>query len=375
MESAAGLSAILTLAKTEPGISVTSDELDRSDFLLNCANGTLDLRTGKLGQFNRADMLTKMIGTPYDPAAKAPLWMQFLDRIMAQDAELIEYLQRVAGLMLTGDISVQELWILYGNGANGKSVFVDTLLELLGEYAGVAPDSLLIARSHAEHPTELADLKGKRLVVASETEEGGKLRLQLVKKLTGDGVLKARFMRQDFFEFRRTHKTILVTNNRPRISESTEAVWRRIRLIPFNVVIPSEERDDKLLSKLRKELPGILARAVQGCVAWQLTGMRPPAKVLLATDEYRAEADPLGDYIESNLIVAQGKRVGRADLWNDYLSWAAKVGERDHLDRNQLYERVRRLEGVEDGTWKLAQTAIRGFRGVGLAWHVGESEA
>jgi putative DNA primase/helicase len=375
MESAAGIAAILTLAKTEPGMVVTADDLDQNDYLLNVANGTINLRTGALGPFDRSDLLTKQISTAFDATAKAPLWEKFLNRIMAGDTQLIGYLQRVAGLCLTGDISVQELWIFHGSGANGKSVFVETIMEMLGEYASTAPDSLLIARTHAEHPTEIANLLGLRVVVASETEDGGKLRLQLVKKLTGDSVLKGRFMRCDFFQFRRTHKTILVTNNKPRVSESTEAAWRRIRLIPFDVVIPPEERDEKLLVKLRNEWPGILAWAVQGCLDWQRNGMRPPDKVLAATDDYRNEADPLGDYINDNLTIAAAVRVGRADVWNDYQSWAVKIGEKDHLDRSQLYERIRRLEGVEDGVWKSAGTHTRGFVGVGLRWQNGGHNA
>lgn len=366
MESAAGIGGILTLLKTEPGVSVTSADFDRNQMWLNVGNGTLDLRTGNLRPHDSRDMLSMQIPTIFNPQADAPIWREFLNRIMDGNAKLIEYLQRIVGLSLTGDITVQELFILFGVGANGKSVFVETVCGLLGKYAGTAPDTLLIARDRCEHPTEIADLLGKRLVVASETEDGGKLRLQLVKKLTGDGRLKARFMRQDFFEFDRTHKLILVTNHRPRVSETTEAAWRRIRLIPFNVIIPPDERDPELIAKLRGQYPGILAWAVRGCLDWQAGGMQPPDEVLIATDEYRAEADTFMDYLSERTIRFDGARVSRAELWADYQGWAAKSPDR--LDRGQLYDRIRQLDGVSDDQWKVSGSRVpsRGFHGVGL---------
>ena len=362
MQSAAGIGGIMRLVQTEPGIPVTAEQLDRDPFLLNVGNGTLDLHTGQLRPHRWRDLITKQIPTEYHPDAPAPLWDAFLLRVMDGRETLVRYLQRVVGLALTGCIDVQELFILYGIGANGKSVFFETACDMLGEYAGTAPDSLLIARDRTEHPTEIADLLGKRLVVASETENGGKLRLALVKKLTGDARIKARFMRCDYFEFTRTHKTWLVTNHRPRVSENTEAAWRRIRLIPFSVIIPPDERDPALKDKLRAEFPGILAWAVRGCIDWQQNGMNPHADVLLATDEYRAEADTFSDYVTERLILGEFARVTRADLWRDYESWALKSSDR--LDRSGLYERIRQLDGVAEGATK----GVKRFDGVGLCF-------
>lgn len=370
-ESAAGINGALALLKTEPHITVTAPQLDANDYLLPCENGTLDLSgsEARLRSHRREDLLTRCLSTPFYPAAESPTWDAFLHRVMNGNEKMIAYLQRIFGLCLTGAANIHELFICYGSGANGKSVFCDTMLGLLGSFAGVAPDSLLVARNgQTEHPTELAFLKGKRVVVASETESGATLRLQLVKRLTGDSIICARFMRQDYFEFRRTHKMLLVTNNRPRITEDTDAVWRRLRIIPFTVVIPPEERDTNLIDRLKSEYPGILAWAVRGCIDWQRNGMQPPAEVLIATDDYRAEADDLADFFTDRCIVgANTFRVSRSELFTSYTSWAKASNERRPLDRPVFYEAVRRRVGVTEDRWKVDGVAVRGFRGIALA--------
>jgi putative DNA primase/helicase len=288
---------------------------------------------------------------------------------MDGNARLIGYLQRWAGLFLTGSPNTHELLIAHGSGANSKSVIFDTFCGLLGPLAGVAPESLLIARhGQTEHPTEIADLCGKRLVVASETESGATLRLQLIKRLTGDAMIKSRFMRQNFFQFRRTHKLVLITNSKPRLTENTEAVWRRLRLLPFNVVIPPDERDPNLLDKLKAEWSGILNWCVRGCLEQQRQGMNPPEEVLVATNDYRDEADELAEFIASRCITGNDMfRVSRADLNGAYVAWAKATGERHPLDRNALYEAIRRREGVIEAAWKGGGQAVRGFTGIGLA--------
>ncbi len=365
-EKAGAVHAALRLAATEPGVGVTSDELDVDPFALNCLNGTIDLRTGELRPHRQADLIRKLAPVEYHPDAPAPLWDSFLARIMDGNSEMISYLSRIAGLCLTADISVQELFIFWGSGANGKSVFLDTSLGLLGEYAGLAPDSLLTARSYGEHPTEIADLRGRRLVVASETEESARLRLSMIKRMTGDRTLKGRFMRQDFFEFPRTHKTILVTNNRPVVSEQTQAVWRRIRLVPFTVTIPESERDPALLDKLRAEWPGILAWAVRGCLDWQRSGMQPPHDVLAATEAFRGEQDLFGDFIAECLIRGAGWRISRHLVYHTYSTWAERTGEKP-ITRVALFERLRGLAGVSEHVWREPQssTVVRGFTGIG----------
>jgi putative DNA primase/helicase len=364
-ESEKGIRSAMKLAECE--LPVNPDKLDADDFAFAVENGVVDLRTGKPRPHSPNDLITRISPVVFDSAATCPLWTKFLDRIMATNDDLIGYIQRIAGLCLTGANSIQELWIFYGGGANGKSVFVDTLSYILADFAGVAPESLLIVRRGSpEHPTEVAGLHRKRLVVASETEDGGKLRLQLVKKMTGDEKLTGRYMRQDYFEFRRTHKLILVTNHRPQISESTEAAWRRIRLIPFAVTIPPADRDPNLLAKLKAEAPGILNWMIAGCLDWQKNGMQPPTEVLAATEEYQADADPLGDFLSDRCMVGEAVRVSRAELWANYQQWAKLTGECDGMDRSAFYERVRRMDGIEESAWKISGNAVRGFLGIGL---------
>lgn len=334
------LEAMVVLARAQPALAVTIEQFDADPWALNTMSGTIDLITGDLRPHRREDMLTKLSPVPYDPDALCPLWERFLDRIMAGDRSLIDYLRRFFGYSLTGGIELQFLPILHGVGANGKSVFVDTIKAIAGDYACDAPPSLLVKSGREEHPTEIADLLGRRLVIASETEDGATFKMQLVKRLTGDATLKGRRMRQDFFEFRRTHKTVLVTNNRPRVKEDSEAVWRRLHLVPFNVVIPPDERDPHLLEKLRAEAPGILAWLVRGCLECRRDGLRPPDAVKAATAEYRGDEDAVGRFLEECFVLDEPdtpldarSSVAWKDLAALYSQWCTESGEKPLTSR------------------------------------------
>jgi putative DNA primase/helicase len=222
-------------------------------------------------------------------------------------------------------------------------------------------------RNNPEHPTEIADLCGKRLVVASETDEGRRLRVQLIKRLTGNSALKARFMRGDYFQFARTHKLILATNNRPVIKETTLALWRRIRLVPFSVTIPPEQQDRHLTEKLAKERPGILNWAIRGCMAWQRDGLDPPTEVVAATAAYQAEQDPLAEFLDTCTVFATDAFVPRADLFACYAGWADRAKDHHPLDRTSFFERIRRRPGVDDGRRRIDGQVTRLFTGIGLA--------
>jgi putative DNA primase/helicase len=228
-------------------------------------------------------------------------------------------MKRWHGYCLTGDVRHQYLPIYYGQGNNGKSVLLDTISAIMGDYAGEAPPDLLVVRKHNEHPTEIADLYGRRLAVASETENGAELRLQLIKRITGNANLKARYMRQDYFEFARTHKMVLVTNNRPVVPEATEAVWRRLLLVPFDVVIPPAERDPHLSEKLRGEFPGILAWMVGGASE----ELDIPESVHLATISYRGQSSTFGEFLEAECDFTTGAVTLATDIATAYAAWAA----------------------------------------------------
>jgi putative DNA primase/helicase len=319
------LTAMAALA--QPDVAVGPDDLDADPWALNVLNGTVDLRSGELNPHRQDDLITKIAPVEFDPDAACPRFDAFIQRTFDGDADLIRFVQRWHGHCLSGDVREQYLPIYHGEGNNGKSVLLDTVSAVMGDYAGEAPPDLVTVRKHPEHPTEIADLLGKRLVIASETERDAELRLQLIKRLTGNARLKARRMRQDYFEFGRTHKMILVTNNKPTIKEDTEAAWRRLRLVPFNVIIPKEERDPDLMRKLSSEYAGILAWMVRGCVDWLREGLTEPAAITQATETYRGAADvnSLDGFLTECCTLAQGLVCTTSDLIEAYSEWCAKM--------------------------------------------------
>ena len=241
---------------------------------------------------------------------------------------IIGYLQRLAGMCLTGDISSRRFPIFYGGGKNGKSVFlVDVMMAMLGDYGCKAPRSLLKATVNDQHPTDVAGLMGKRLVVASESEKNMKLNVSLVKEMTGDAILRARFMRGDFFDFKPTHHTILMTQNLPVIDEAADAIWDRVHKIEWPVRIPANMQDCHLAEKLRVEWPGILRWAVLGCLRWRKDGdLLPTDEIRLQTEQYRAEQNPLHKFIEECCIVGGELAVPVTDLVEYFRTWARIEG-------------------------------------------------
>ncbi|MDP9480042.1 MAG: phage/plasmid primase, P4 family, partial [Actinomycetota bacterium] len=345
------IGAMISLAESEPGIPVTTDQLDRDRGLLNVRNGTIDLSTGRLKPHDPRDLITKLAGTSYDPNAVCPTWDAFLRRVLPSEA-LRRFVQRLVGYALTGDVSEQILPFLYGSGANGKSVFINAIMEALGDYAQQAAPELLTAKGHS-HPTELADLKGARFVASIEVEDGKRLAESLVKQLTGGDRIKARRMREDFWEFDPTHKVFLVANHRPVVAGTDYAIWRRIKMIPFGVTIPEDERDPHLLEKLRSELSGILAWAVRGCLDWQREGLGEPKEVKAATDEYKVEQDVLATFIEEACVVDPEASDTAGNLYSAYVEWCEETGESPETQRKfgtRLREKgFERREGTTGG--------------------------
>jgi putative DNA primase/helicase len=347
-ESRAGIESMVVLAQTELGIPVRPDDLDAAPWSLNVPNGTLDLRTGQLRDHHREDLLTKRVPVVYEPRAKCPTWLAFLNRVMNGDRDLIRFLQRAVGYSLTGSIREQCLFILYGTGANGKSTFLGTISQLLGEYASSTPtETLLVKTGGGGIPNDVARLKGARFVSAIEAEDGRRLAEALIKQMTGGDIMTARFLYGEFFEFVPEFKIFLAVNHKPLIRNTDHAIWRRIRLVPFTITIPEAERDKDLPEKLRGELPGILAWAVQGCLDWQREGLGMPDAVKQATADYRAEMDVLDQFLAERCEVAATPaearrlrvRVGR--LYEAYERWCAAAGVRFPLARVALSTRLK----------------------------------
>jgi putative DNA primase/helicase len=286
---------------------------------------TVDLRTGQWRESRPEDYITK--AAPAVTDGDCPLWLAFLDRVMAGDRDLVAYLKRVCGYCLTGITREHVLFFLYGTGANGKSVFVSTIAGVMGDYAVTAPPEMFMASNSDRHPTELARLRGARLVVASEIEMGRRWAESLIKQITGGEKITARFMRQDFFEFTPQFKLMISGNHRPGLRGVDEAMRRRIHLIPFAVTIPPAERDPELAEKLKAEWGGILAWAIEGCLEWQRDGLSPPAAVRNATNQYLESEDSLGQWLAERCKLKAGFYSTSTELFRDWTGWANNAGE------------------------------------------------
>lgn len=329
-ESQARIQAMISLARSEPGISVLPEELDADPWLLNVSNGTLDLRSGELREHDPDDLITKLAPVEYDPEATAPTWDRFLQRILPGN-ELRDFVQKAAGYSATGDVRERVLLILHGLGRNGKSTFLEAIRDALGNEEGYAmktPAETLMAKPSGGIPNDVARLKGARFVAASETEANRRLAESTVKELTGNDTISARFMRAEWFDFRPTHQVWLATNHRPEIRGTDPAIWDRIRLVPFEVRIPDTEQDQGLPAKLNNELPGILSWIVQGCLDWQREGLGEPEAVRFATSAYQAEQDVLGSFLEEECVKGVGKTAWAKELYAAYHRWCEESGER-----------------------------------------------
>jgi putative DNA primase/helicase len=329
-EAGARIKEMVDLARSD--VPVMPDELDASPNLLNTESGTIDLRTGELREHRREDLITKIAPVSYDPEASAPAWTAFLERVL-EGVELRSFVQRAVGYSATGDTSEQCMFINHGTGANGKSTFQEAIAAALGHYAMRAPTEMLLARRAGGIPNDVARLKGSRFVAASETEEGRRLAESLIKDLTGQDTITARFMWAEFFDFTPTHKLWLSTNHKPEIRGTDMAIWRRIRLIPWTVTIPPEEQDKKLPAKLRGELAGILAWIVQGCLEWRRNGLQAPDEVREATGEYQREMDVLAGFLAECCELGPEYWDYAKDLYASYKRWCDETGERTEAQR------------------------------------------
>jgi putative DNA primase/helicase len=323
--SASTVAAVERLVRADRRHAATVDQWDADPWLLNTPGGTVDLRTRVLRAASRDDYCTKT--TDATPGGECPLWMDFLSRVTDRNVGLHEFLQRLCGYSLTGITREHALFFLYGTGANGKSVFINTISGVMGDYAKTAPIETFTASVTEQHPTDLAGLRGSRLVTTTEIEDGKRWAESKLKRITGGDKVPARFMRQDFFEFTPQFKLLIAGNHKPGIRAVDEAMRRRIHLVPFTVTIPVGERDEELTEKLRAEWGGILRWAIDGCSAWQRQGLNPPAIVRDATEEYLAAEDAIGTWLEERCDIEPTYSSTVADLYASWRGWCDQNGE------------------------------------------------
>jgi len=366
--SAHKIYAALRLATGDRLLAMDSDVWDADPWLLNTPTGTIDLRTAALHKHNRENYITKQ--TAVGSSGDCPLWRELLRDWTDNDDELVAFLQRFVGYALTGTISEHALLFFYGSGANGKSTFLNAIIELLGDYCQVAAMETFVETKGERHPADLAILHGARLVVAQETEEGHRWATSRIKALTSGDMITARHMRQDFFSFKPAFKLLFAGNHRPGLRQVDEAMRRRINLVPFKVTIPTDKRDASLPDKLRSELPGILTWALEGCLEWQEKGLSPPESVRVATHDYLTDEDVLAVWVEETIERDPLGFVRVADLHANYQIWAKKFGER--FMGLKRFSQVIEDRGFERG--KHPKDRTRGFVGITLKAQVGETE-
>lgn len=325
--------AMIDMAHSEPGIPVLPKDLDSDGWLLNCLNGTLDLRTGELYSHKREDMITKVIPIEYDPNAKLELWDRFLETTTQGNEEFLGFLQRAVGYSLTGNTGEEVLFFIHGPTAAGKSTFVEAIKSVMGDYAVTADFEVFLQkyRDMGSPRNDVASLAGSRLVVSIEVQEGRRLAEGLVKMLTGGDTVRARFLYHESFEFLPEMKLWLCANHAPKVRADDTAIWRRILKLPFEHIVPEGERDPEVKATLKNPDiagPAILAWAVQGCLRWQEYGLAIPEIVKQATAAYRKEMDILEAFIEDCCLIQPGVSVSKKDLYNEYKRWCEEAGEK-----------------------------------------------
>lgn len=362
-ESANGVRAMLTCAEVEDGIMVPAGDLDRDPWLLNCQNGTINLRTGELRPHCPTDLLTKLCPVNFDPNAGCPQFERFLTRILPG---LTDYLQRVLGYALTGDVTEKACFCLVGVGNNGKTTLLELFRHILGDHsAQVMIDSLMTRPSQESNASlaDLADLRGARFVTTSETEQGQRLAEAKIKYLTGTGKVKTCRKYENHVEFPPTHKIFLDANYRPIVRGTDKAIWDRLKLIPFTVSIPAGDIDKNLLTKLKAEAPGVLAWAVKGCLAWQQSGLAEPSAVRDSVETWKSEDDPCREFFEDVCEFDPAHSVPVSELWSAFHIWAAENGIK-YPSRTRLHGALR-LHGCTKGVQRYAASRqVRCWKGV-----------
>ena len=330
-------------------VPVLPAQMDRFKTVLNTPGGVIDLRSGGISPHDPMTYLTKMTAVEYSENADCPRWLAFLDDIFRGDKDLIRYVQKAVGYSLTGSTTEQCAFFLYGTGRNGKSTFIDIIRDIFGDYAAnIQPETIMVRSNQSTAiNSDIARLKGARLVTSVEPNEGVRINEGLLKQLTGDDTVTARKLYGDEFEFKPEFKLWMATNHKPVIRGTDTGIWRRIHMIPFTVQIPEEKIDRRLKYKLSAELTGIFRWAVEGCLLWQKEGLKMPRAVLEEVREYRREMDVISAFVEDKCTVGKGLSVQSSALYAAYLRWADSGNEYKMSNTKFGLEIAKRFEKVK----------------------------
>ena len=326
-ESTRRREAFVKAARWIPELNASTEDLDINPWLLNVENGTVDLANGELLPHNPEGMITKIARVKYDKDADCPMWKQFIREIMDYKGELVTFIQTAAGWAISGDVSEQSMFILYGTGANGKSTFLNVIMHILGDYAISTYAETFMKRNNDTATNDIARLRGTRFVTTTETEQGKRLSEHLIKQVTGNDQLTARFLYGEYFNFVPTFKIFMASNHKPVIKGTDHGIWRRIKLVPFTTTISNEKRDKYLEQKLLTEKSGILNWLIEGVLRWRREGLNTPAIVLNATDEYRGEMDVIGNFIRERCVQQPGATIRARELFRVYQQWCEENNE------------------------------------------------
>ena len=354
-QNTARLRSTIDNVQSEPDVAVPLSELDSDPFLLGVQNGVIDLRKGRFRKSKKGDLITKSAGCEYDKSARCPRWLKFLSQTFDDDDSLAEYVQSVIGYCMTGYTNEQILFALLGPGASGKSTFIETVAEMLGDYsANIRTESLMSNMRSGGGPSEdIARLVGVRFLTTTETSEGSRFNQAMIKDYTGGDRVTARFLYQGSFEFIPQFKLLIRGNHRPRFDGEDSGMARRIRLIPFAFPIEPGRRDPQLMARLRTELPGILNWAIEGCLNWQKVGFSEPKTVIEATRDYVAEMDVFGAYLTERCQSGKGYSVPFSRIYSTYQSWCKTNGHvpksksaiADSLTARAYFDKRMRVDG------------------------------
>jgi putative DNA primase/helicase len=353
---AAFCGAVERFARADRAFATTSDAWDQDGYLLGTPAGTVDLRTGEIRQAVPEDYITKATAVAPAGSADCPRWLQFLHEAAGGDQDLINFLRQFAGYSLTGDTKEHALIFAYGGGGNGKTVFLNTIAGIMGDYATASAMDTFVASSSDRHPTDLAMLRGASLVYASETEEGRQWAEARIKQMTGGDRIRARFMRQDFFEYLPQFKLLLIGNHQPSLRNVDDAARRRFNIVPLTRKPATPDRD--LEAKLRAEWPGILRWMIDGCITWQKTGLVRPQVVTQATSEYFEEQDTIRQWIDERCETGKVLADTSTNLFRSWSTWANAHGERPGTTK-WFVQAMRRI-----GFRQYRQNKARGFFGI-----------